>query len=89
MVSLLWGNCPDTVCIDKLRWIVYFASTVYYAACIILLCSIVVDYSYHMNRADYLLNSSFQYNTVLEKNGNYDDPDDVESIFESLKKLNF
>ena len=45
----------------------------------------VVDY----NRADYLLNSFFQYNTVLDKNGDYDDPDDVESIFERLKKLNF
>ena len=54
----------------------------YYAVCIVLLYSIIVYYSYHMNRADYLLNSSFQYNTVLNKNGDYDDPDDVENIFE-------
>ena len=51
--------------------------------------TIIVYYSYHMNRADYLLNSSFQYNTVLDKNGNYDDPDDVENIFERLEELNF
>ena len=61
----------------------------YYAVCIVLLYSIIVYYSYHMNRADYLLNSSFQYNTVLDKNGNYDDPDDVENIFERLEELNF
>ena len=62
-----------------------------------MLYSVIVYYSYHMelirvadyNRADYLLNPSFQYNTVLDKNGDYDDPDDVESIFERLKKLNF
>ena len=62
-----------------------------------MLYSVIVNYSYHMelirvvdyNRADYLLNPSFQYNTVLDKNGDYDDPDDVESIFERLKKLNF
>ena len=51
--------------------------------------TIIVYYSYHMNRADYLLNSSFQYNTVLDKNGNYDDTDDVENIFERLEELNF
>ena len=54
-----------------------------------LLYSIIVYYSYHMNRIDYLLNSFFQYNTVLTKNGDYDDPDDVENIFEWLKELNF
>ena len=62
-----------------------------------MLYSVIVYYSYHMelirvvdyNRADYLLNSFFQHNTVLDKNGDYDDPDDVESIFERLKKLNF
>ena len=54
-----------------------------------LLYSIIVFYSYHMNRADYLLNSSFQYNTVLDKNGDNDDPDDVENIFERLEELNF
>ena len=53
-----------------------------------LLYSIIVYYSYHMNRIDYLLNSFFQYNTVLNKNGDYDDPDDVENIFEWLKELN-
>ena len=51
-----------------------------------LLYSVIVYYSYPMNRADYSLNLSFQYNTVLDKNGDYDDPDDVESIFERLKK---
>ena len=51
-----------------------------------LLHSVIVYYSYPMNRADYSLNLSFQYNTVLDKNGDYDDPDDVESIFEGLKK---
>ena len=61
----------------------------YYAVCIVLLYSIIVYYSYHMNRADYLLNSSFQYNTVLNKNSDYDDPDDVENIFEWLEELNF
>ena len=62
-----------------------------------MLYSVIVYYFYHMelirvvdyNRADYLLNSFFQYNKVLDKNGDYDDPDDVESIFERLKKLNF
>ena len=54
-----------------------------------LLYSIIVFYSYHMNRADYLLNSSFQYNTVLDKNDDNDDPDDVENIFERLEELNF
>ena len=54
-----------------------------------LLYGIIVYYSYHMNRADYLLNSSFQYSTVLNKNGDYDDPDDVENIFEWLAELNF
>ena len=49
---------------------------------IVLLYNIIVYYSYHMNRADYLLSSSFQYNTVLNKNGDYDDPDDVENIIE-------
>ena len=61
----------------------------YYAVCIVLLYSIIVYYSYHMNRVDYLLNSFFQYNTVLNKNGDYDDPDDVENIFEWLEELNF
>ena len=56
---------------------------------IVLLYNIIVYYSYHMNRADYVLNSSFQYNTVLNKNGDYDDPDDVENIFEWLAELNF
>ena len=42
-----------------------------------------------MNRDDYLLNASFQYNTVLDKNGDYDYPDDVKSIFERLEELNF
>ena len=42
-----------------------------------------------MNRTDYLLNYSFHYNTVLDKNGNYDDPNDVENIFERLEELNF
>ena len=42
-----------------------------------------------MNRAGYLSNSSFQYNTVLDKNGDYNDPDDVEKIFERLEELNF
>ena len=54
-----------------------------------LLYSTIVYYSYHMNRADYLLNSSFQYNTVLDKNGDYDYPDNVESIFERLEELYF
>ena len=54
-----------------------------------LLYSIVVYYSYHMNRADYLLNFSFQYNKVLDKNGDNDDPDNVENIFERLEELNF
>ena len=54
-----------------------------------LLYSVIVYYSYPMNRADYLLNSSFQYNTVLDKNGDYDDPDDVESVFKILKKTEF
>ena len=49
---------------------------------IVLLYNIIEYYSYHMNRADYLLNSSFQYNTVLNKNGDYDNPHDVENIFE-------
>ena len=56
---------------------------------IVLLYNIIVYYSYHMNRADYVLNSSFQYNTVLNKNGDYDDPDDVENIIEWLAELNF
>ena len=47
---------------------------------IVLLYNIIVYYSYHMNRADYVLNSSFQYNTALNKNGDYDDPDDVKNI---------
>ena len=47
---------------------------------IVLLYNIIVYYSYHMNRADYVLNSSFQCNTVLNKNGDYDDPDDVDNI---------
>ena len=51
--------------------------------------TIIVHYSYHMNRTDYLLNSSFQYNTVLDKNDDYDDPDDVENMFEILEELNF
>ena len=51
--------------------------------------TIIVYYSYYMNRADYLLNSSFQYNTVLDKNGDYDYPDNVESIFERLEELYF
>ena len=56
---------------------------------IVLLYNIIVYYSYHMNRADYLLSSSFQYNTVLNKNGDYDDPDDVENTFEWSEELNF
>ena len=51
--------------------------------------TIIVYYSYHMNRADYLLNSSFQYNTVLDKNGDYDDPVDAENIFERLEERIF
>ena len=47
---------------------------------IVLLYNIIVYYSYHMNRADYVLNSSFQCNTVLNKNGDYDDPDDVDNV---------
>ena len=49
---------------------------------IVLLYNIIVYYSYHINRADYLLNFSFQYNAVLNKNGDYDDLEDVENIFE-------
>ena len=55
-------------------------------------CAVIQYYSvliYHMNRAGYLSNSSFQYNTVLDKNGDYNDPDDVEKIFERLEELNF
>ena len=51
--------------------------------------TIIVYYSYHMNRADYLSNSSFQYNTVLDKNGDYDDPVDVENMFERLEERVF
>ena len=57
--------------------------------CIVLLYSIIVYYSYRMNRVDYLLISSFQYNPVRNKNGHYNDPDDVENIFERLEELNF
>ena len=51
--------------------------------------TIIVYYSYYMNRADYVLNSSFQYNTVLDKNGDYDDPVDVDNIFERLEERVF
>ena len=46
-------------------------------------------HSHHLNRADYLLNCSFQHKAVLYKDCNYDDPDDVENIFERLEELNF
>ena len=39
-------------------------------------------YSHHLNRADYLLNYSFQHNTILDKNFDCDDPNDVENILE-------
>ena len=50
------------------------------------ICSIlsatIMYYSHHLNRADYLLNYSFQHNTILDKNFDCDDPNDVENILE-------
>ena len=57
--NFLWDNCLDTVCINNLMWIVYFASTIYYTVCIVLLYCIIAYFFHHLNRADYLLNSSF------------------------------
>ena len=49
----------------------------------------IICFYHHLNRADYLLNYSFQHNTILDKNVDCDDPNDVENILEKLEELNF